>query len=127
MPTAVEELLRYESPIQIDTRLMSEDVELDDQLLAKGQAIMLMRGAANRDPDQFPDPERLDVGRKDNRHLAFGWGIHFCLGAPLARVEAQVTVRTLLERFPALRLKNDKVTWWENMAMRSPTSLPVKF
>lgn len=127
LPTAVEELLRYESPIQIDTRLMSEDVELDDQLLAKGQAIMLMRGAANRDPDQFPDPELFDVGRKDNRHLAFGWGIHFCLGAPLARVEAQVAVRTLLKHFPALRLKNDKVAWWENMAMRSPTSLPVKF
>ena len=127
METAVEEFLRYESPIQIDTRLIAEDVELRGRSLRKGQAVMMVRAAANRDPAQFPDPDRFDVGRQDNRHLAFGWGIHFCLGAPLARVEAQIAMKTLLERLPDMRLESDEVDWWENMALRCPQSLPVVF
>ena len=87
----------------------------------------MVRGAANRDPAQFPDPDRFDVGRQNNRHLAFGWGIHFCLGAPLARVEANIAVKTLLERLPDMRLESDEVDWWANMSLRSVRSLPVVF
>ena len=127
METAVEEFLRYESPIQLDTRLIVEDVEFRGRSLRKGQAVMMVRGAANRDPAQFPDPDRFDVGRQNNRHLAFGWGIHFCLGAPLARVEANIAVKTLLERLPDMRLESGEVDWWENMSLRSLRSLPVAF
>ena len=127
METAIEEFLRYESPIQVDTRLISEDVELRGRSLRKGQAVMMVRGAANRDPAQFPDPDRFDVGRQNNRHVAFGWGIHFCLGAPLARVEARIAVKTLLERLPNMRLENDQMDWWENMTLRSLRSMPVVF
>ena len=127
METAVEEFLRYESPIQLDTRLIVEDVEFRGRSLRKGQAVMMVRGAANRDPAQFPDPDRFDVGRQNNRHLAFGWGIHFCLGAPLARVEANIAVKTLLERLPDMRLESDEVDWWANMSLRSLRSLPVVF
>ena len=127
METAIEEFLRYESPIQLDTRLISEDVELRGRSLRKGQAVIMVRAAANRDPAQFPDPDRFDVGRQNNRHVAFGWGIHFCLGAPLARVEARIAVRTLLERLPNMRLENDQVDWWANMTLRSLRSMPVVF
>ncbi len=88
MPTAVEEFLRFDSPVQRIWRLLAADVAIGGQRLAKGDSVYLMIGAANRDPAQFPDPDVLDVGRRPNRHLAFGHGIHFCLGAPLARLEA---------------------------------------
>ena len=127
MKTAVEEFLRYESPIQVDTRLAAEDVDLGGRHIQKGQPVMMVRAAANRDPAQFPDPDRIDVGRQNNKHLAFGWGIHFCLGAPLARVEAQIAVKTLLERLPEIRLESEDVVWWENMALRCPRILPVAF
>ena len=127
METAVEEFLRYESPIQVDTRLIAEDVELRGRCLRKGQPVIMVRAAANRDPAQFPDPDRFDVGRQNNKHLAFGWGIHFCLGAPLARIESRIAVKTLLERLPEIRLESEDVNWWENMALRLPQSLPVAF
>ena len=127
MPTAVEEFLRYESPIQTDTRLVSEDLEFRGRRIRKGQPVMIVRAAANRDPAQFPDPDRLDVGRQDNKHQAFGWGIHFCLGAPLARIETQIAVRTLLDRLPDIRLQSEEVVWWENMTLRCPQTLPVVF
>ena len=127
METAVEEFLRYESPIQVDTRLIAEDLDLRGRSFRKGDAVMMVRAAANRDPAQFPDPDRFDVGRQNNRHVAFGWGIHFCLGAPLARIEAQIAVKTLLDRLPNLRLESDELDWWENMTLRSPRSLPVVF
>ena len=125
MKTAVEEFLRYEPPIQIDTRLMVEDVELRGRTIRKGDAVMLVRAAANRDPEQFPDPDRLDIGRQNNTHLTFGQGIHTCLGAPLARIEGQVALTTLLERFPDIRLQSEEVDWWENMTLRSPRTLPL--
>ena len=91
--SAIEETLRYESPIQIITRLAGQDMEPGGSGCAKGTAIILMLGAANRDPLQFSDPDRFDIGRKNNKHLAFGWGIHFCLGAPLARVEGRLPLK----------------------------------
>ncbi len=123
--STIEECLRYESPIQIDTRLVVKDVEIRGQKIREGDAIVLMLAAANRDPGQFPDPDRFDITRKDNRHLAFGYGIHFCLGAPLARLEARLALPTILKRFPAMRLRDDKLDWRESMVLRAVTNLPV--
>src|SRR5581483_12168590 len=87
MPSAVEELLRFESPSQHTARLAPDDVELGGRRIGKRQAVIAVMGAANRDPERFPDPDRLDLGREGNRHLALCWGAHFCFDAPLARIE----------------------------------------
>ena len=87
IPSAVEELLRYESPSQHTARIAPRDTEIGGKTIRKGQAVIAVMGAANRDPERFPDPDRLDLGRTDNRHLAFGWASHFCFGAALARIE----------------------------------------
>jgi len=84
-------------------------------------------GAANRDPERFPDPDRLDVGRKDNRHVAFGWGAHFCFGAPLARLEAQIAFSTIFRRFPTLVLEPFPLVWRQNLGLRGLKSLQVSF
>jgi cytochrome P450 len=125
--TAVEELLRYDSPVQRQWRLATEELEIGGRRIAEGQLVYQLVGAANRDPAQFPEPERLDLGREANRHVAFGYGIHFCLGAPLARVEGQVTFETLLRRLPGLELASDRLEWQPNMAFRALRSLPVAF
>ena len=104
IPTAIEELLRYESPIQHTARLVPEDLELGGKHLKKDQAVIAVMGAANRDPERFPDPDHLDIARSENRHLAFGSGAHNCFGAPLARIEGQVAFETILRRLPGLRL-----------------------
>jgi cytochrome P450 len=125
VPSAVEELLRYESPSQHTARLAPEDVELGGRLIHKRQAVIAVMGAANRDPARFPDPDRLDVGRPDNRHVAFGWAGHFCFGAPLARIEGQVAFEKLIRRFPGLRLTPGPITWRPNLGLRGLTALPV--
>ncbi len=102
--TAVEELLRFDGPVQRTARIPSEDVTIGGKTIGKGEMVMPFIGAADRDPAQFPDPDRLDIGRTENRHIAFGWGIHFCIGAPLARVEGQIAINTLLRRMPRLAL-----------------------
>src|SRR5207237_9317385 len=89
IPSAVEELLRYESPSQHTARLAPEDVEIGGKIIRKRQATIAVMGAANRDPERFPEPDRLDLARQDNRHVAFAWGAHFCFGAPLARIEGR--------------------------------------
>lgn len=127
IPSAVEELLRYESPSQHTARLAPEDVELGGKKIRKRAAVIAVMGAANRDPEHFPDPDRLDVTRADNRHVAFGWGPHFCFGAPLARIEGQIAFATLLSRFPNLTLETDQLVWRENLGLRGLTSLPVSF
>jgi cytochrome P450 len=127
VPTAVEELLRYESPSQHTARLAPEDVELGGRLIKRGQAVIAVMGAANRDPERFPDPDRLDLGRADNRHLAFGWAGHFCFGAPLARIEGQIAFSVLLRRLPNLRLEPGPITWRSNLGLRGLTALPVTF
>jgi cytochrome P450 len=123
IPSAVEELLRYESPTQHTARLAPEDVELGGRRLRKRQAVIAVMGAANRDPERFPDPDRLDLGRSDNRHLAFGWGAHFCFGAPLARIEGQIAFETLLQRFPELALAPQTLAWRPNLALRGLDAL----
>jgi cytochrome P450 len=104
VPTAVEELIRYDSPLQLFERTAVADTVIGDVTVAAGQKVAALLGAANRDPAVFPDPDRFDVARPDNPHLGFGAGIHFCVGAPLARVELQASLATLLRRFPHLAL-----------------------
>jgi len=82
-------------------------------------------GAANRDPERFPDPDRIDLARKDNRHVAFGWAAHFCFGAPLARMEGQIAFETILRRLPNIALKTDRVAWRPNLGLRGLVALPV--
>jgi pimeloyl-[acyl-carrier protein] synthase len=127
MPSAVEELLRYESPSQQTTRLAPEDIELGGKLIRRGQTVMVVMGAANRDPERFPDPDRLDICRQENRHLAFGWASHFCFGAPLGRLEGQIALSTVLRRLPNLRLEPGPLTWRDNLGLRGLTALPVAF
>jgi len=127
VPSAVEELLRYESPSQHTARLAPEDVELGGKLIRKRQATIAVMGAANRDPERFPDPDRLDITRQDNRHVAFAWGAHFCFGAPLARIEGQTAFEAVLRRMPNLSLAAEKVVWRENLGLRGLTALPVTF
>lgn len=127
VPSAVEELLRYESPSQHTARICPQDTELGGKLIRKGQAVIAVMGAGNRDPERFPDPDRLDLGRKDNRHLAFGWASHFCFGAPLARIEGQLTFEAIVRRTTNLSLEPGSLVWRDNLGLRGLTSLPVTF
>jgi cytochrome P450 len=127
VPSAVEELLRYEAPSQHTARLAPDDLELGGKLIKKRQAVIAVMGAANRDPERFPDPDRLDLGRNDNRHVAFGWGPHFCFGAALARIEGQTVFETLLRRMPEIQLAPGPLTWRTNLGLRGLTALPITF
>jgi pimeloyl-[acyl-carrier protein] synthase len=127
IPSAVEELLRYESPSQHTGRIAREDVEMGDKQIRKGQAVMAIMAAANRDPERFPDPDRLILDRSDNKHLAFGWSSHFCFGAPLARMEGQIAFETILRRLPNLKAAPGPLTWRNNSGLRGLTALPVTF
>jgi pimeloyl-[acyl-carrier protein] synthase len=121
--SAVEELLRFGPPVQFTARTTTTDVELAGVPLAKGTDVIVMIAGANRDPELFDDPDTLDIGRKDNRHLSFGGGIHLCLGAPLARVEGQEAIGQLVRRFPSLRLVDDEVEWKSTTTIRGPARL----
>jgi cytochrome P450 len=122
---AIEELLRYDSPTQATFRSVAEDIHVQGQHLRRGDPVLLMLGAANRDPAEFREPDRLDITRNPNRHLAFSHGPHFCLGAPLARLEGQVAIRRVFERFPQIRLTGAELTWRPNVFLRGLESLPV--
>jgi cytochrome P450 len=125
--SAVEELLRYESPSQHTARLAPADVELGGKSIRKRQAVIAVMAAGNRDPERFPDPNRLDLSRQDNRHLAFGWAAHFCFGAPLARLEGQIAIDTLLKRFPEVALESAPIVWRENLGLRGLKALHIRF
>jgi pimeloyl-[acyl-carrier protein] synthase len=126
--SAVEELLRYESPSQHTARLAPADVQLGNRQIRKRQAVIAVMGAGNRDPERFEEPDRLDLARKDNRHLAFGWAAHFCFGAALARLEGQIAFETLLRRLPDLKLDTKTTLQWRhNLGLRGLTALPVTF
>lgn len=127
IPSAVEELLRYESPSQHTARLTPNDTMLGGKLIRKRQAVIVVMGAANRDPERFPNPDRLDICRQDNRHVAFAWASHFCFGAPLARIEGQTAFELILRRMPGLSLMPGPITWRENLGLRGLTALPVTF
>ena len=127
IPSAVEELLRYESPSQHTARMAPYDLELGGRQIRKRQAVIAIMGAANRDPGRFSDPDRLDLNRKDNRHVAFGWAAHFCFGAPLARIEGQIAFETILQRMAHLTLQPGPLVWRENLGLRGLKALPITF
>ena len=125
--SAVEECLRYQPSAQMTGRLAREDVEIGGKAIRKGDRVMVCLGAANRDPEVFPDPDRLDITRPNLRQIAFGGGIHFCLGAALARIEAQVALDTLVRRMPSLRLSAEKPRWRESFSLHGLEYLRVGF
>ena len=125
--TGVEELLRYDSPVHVTARIATRDVEIGGHTVREGEQAVAIIGAANRDPEQFPDPERLDVARTPNRHLAFGGGPHFCLGASLARLEGQIAFATLLRRLPDLELTTTSPTYRDHYVIRGLNELRVRF
>jgi cytochrome P450 len=127
LTSGIEELLRYESPSQHTARLAPEDTELGGQTIKKRQAVIAVMGAANRDPERFPEPDTLDLAREDNRHVAFAWGPHFCFGAPLARIEGHAAFETMLRRLPNMRLETKELHWRENLGLRGLKALPVAF
>ena len=123
--TGVEELIRYDGPVHITARIATTDVEIGGRLIREGEQVAVSLGAANRDPEQFPDPDRLDVGRTPNRHLGLGGGPHFCLGATLARIESQAAFGAVLRRFPHLELATEQPTYRDHFVIRGLTGLKV--
>jgi cytochrome P450 len=123
--TAVEEILRYDTTVQVDFRSALEDVEIGGQRITRGQGIMLLLGAANHDPEVFHAPEQFDITRREASHLAFGRGVHHCLGAPLARTEARLAFTGLLERFSDIRLLTEHPPFKDNVVLRGLQSLPL--
>jgi cytochrome P450 len=121
----VDEMLRYEGSVQMTSRIADHDLEFRGHRFEEGQVVLVMLGAANRDPAQFPEPDRFDVARKPNRHIAFGQGIHYCLGAPLALAEAQVVFQTLLRRLPEPEAAFEAPHWGQSFILRGLKSLPV--
>jgi len=126
LPSAVDECLRYESPIQLTDRAVIADCELAGTRLRRGQMVAAVLAAANRDPARFPDPERFDVGRRENHHLAFGQGHHFCLGSQLAKLEAEVALGALLRRFPDFSGDPEPPAWRRSMIIRGPEAVPLE-
>jgi len=125
---AVEELLRYDGSVQMRGVTAAEDLSIGQKRIGKGQSVLLLLGAANRDPARFTDPDRLDLGRRDTGHLDFGRGIHFCIGAALARTELQIAITTVLQRMPELRLISETVEWQTAPPIfRGLKALPVAF
>jgi cytochrome P450 len=128
--TAIEELLRYTSPVENSTeRYPNQDIEFNGVLIARGELVLVSLSSANRDPEQFANPEALDITRTDNKHIAFGFGVHYCLGAPLARMEGAIAIPMLLERMRTLKLAIDpsRLKWRQSFFMRGVESLPVTF
>jgi cytochrome P450 len=127
MSSAVEEMLRWDGPLLMMARVASEDFELLDKRILAGSRVFLMIAAANRDPRVFPDPDRFDIHRRDNRHIAFGNGVHHCIGAPLARLEARIAFPRLLERLLEPELATSKLVWRDAFVVRGVNQLPVRF
>ncbi len=124
---AIEEVMRYDSPVQATSRVAREPITIGGQTIEPGQNIYLLFGSANRDDAQFPDPERFDITRQPNRHLTFAHGPHFCIGAAVARTEAQTAVLAIVQRCADIQLMHDQVEWIEGFAFRGPKSLPITF
>ena len=122
---AIEEMLRYDNPVQITYRSALEDAKVKGKLIHKGDLVNSILGSANRDPRRFTDPNRFDITRSEGRHLGFGIGIHFCIGAPLVRLEAEIVFETILRRFPQISLATEVLEWQEHPIFRGLKSLPV--
>jgi cytochrome P450 len=126
LETAVEELLRFESPVQRMGRITLEDVDVSGVTIPAGSRVFLVLGAAHRDADAFPDPDRLDVAREENRHLALGLGAHYCVGASLGRAEARAAFAELLRRFRTIELRGPEPAWMDNATIRGLDALPIE-
>jgi len=124
--SAVEEFLRYESPVQATDRVATRDFEIRGTRIRRGELVVLFLASANRDPERFPEPDRLDLARPDNAHVAFSQGPHFCLGAQLARAEAQIAIGTLVRRFPGFTGPPTPPTWRPSFSLRGPAALPIR-
>jgi cytochrome P450 len=127
MSPAVEEFLRYDSSVQINHRLLLRDMTLGDVTVPAGDMVYLFLGAANRDPAQFEDPDRLDITRPPQHHVAFAFGAYYCVGASLARTEIEVGIRTLLDRFPGIRPARDTFEWRDTLQLRGPRRVEVEW
>jgi len=127
IPAAVEELLRWDSPVQLTSRLVLQPSELRGFAFRPGQQLVLVLGAGNRDPERFADPDQLDVTRADVRPLSFGHGLHYCLGAQLARMEAAAAFEALVTRLPNLRLGGGEIPWGDNTVLRGPRAVPLRW
>jgi cytochrome P450 len=121
----IEEMLRYDNPVQITYRSALADANLKGKIIRKGDLVNTIIGSANRDPQRFSDPDCFDILRTEGRHLGFGVGIHFCIGAPLVRLEAEIVFETILRRFPAISLATDDLRWQEHPIFRGLKSMPV--
>ena len=126
LPTAIEELLRYDAPVQLDSRYLSEDAEIGGKAVKRGSRVLMPLGGANRDPEVFRDPETLDVTREDAVNIAFGRGIHHCLGAPLARMEGRIAFEALLERFDDIRFGERAPVQKPNIVLRGLQEFPIR-
>ena len=124
---AVEEFLRYDSPVQYTDRIVAEAFDYEGHHFAQDSTVSFLIGAANRDPHLFDEPDQLNIQRKKLQHLSFGGGIHYCLGAPLARLEAEIAFTVLLRRLPKLALKGEAPRFGRNYLLRGLQSLPVTF
>ena len=127
VPGLVEETLRWDGPVQIAFREATRDVEIAGTLIPKGDIAIALFGSANRDDRQFPDGERFDIFRDTQGHMGFGFGVHFCLGASLARLEAQIALETLLARLPNLRRGSGEIERFDSFLVRGPTHLPLRY
>lgn len=127
MAGAIEEMIRYDGSVQFTGRQAAADLEIGGQRIRAGEFVMLLFGAANRDPARFERPDEFDIARRDNKHLGFGHGAHYCLGAPLARLEAHVAFTALLARLPDVQLATDRLEWRDNFSVRGPVALPLAF
>ena len=125
-PSAVEELLRFDSPVQFNLRTALEPADLLGEPIARGDRIVVLQGAANHDPKRFADPDRLDLRRENNAPLSFGWGIHHCIGAPLARLEGEIAFNALLERFRSIALTGGEPHWRPSFTLRGLLELPLQ-
>lgn len=125
--SAVEKIIRYDSAIQMLTRIATDNLEIGNQTIKAGEKIVLCLGAANRDPAQFPEPDQLNINREQNHHVAFADSIHYCLGAALARLEAQIAINTLIQKFPNLKLASNQLKWKKSIVLRGLKALPISF
>jgi hypothetical protein len=123
----VDEVMRFDNPVQIVYRSAAEDVAMDGQRIGKGQLVNMIFGPTDRDPEQFSDPDRFDLSRDEGEHVGFGLGLHFCVGARLARLEGQIAFTSLLRRFPNLQLATETLEWHDHPTFRGVKSLPVAF
>ena len=124
-PGVVEEVLRFDPPVQFDGRICVEETEVGGTTVAPGEFVMQLIGAANRDPSVFEEPGRFDITRNSTNHIAFGYGIHFCLGAPLARLEGQIALRSVVQRFPGMRQESEELRYKDQITIRGLAELKV--